>query len=262
MDLKHIAIIMDGNGRWARKRFKTRTEGHKQGLEVAKKIVKEASRLKIDFITLYVFSSENWKRTENEVGFLMKLIEKHLIAEFDFYKANNIKVKHIGDLDGLPLTVQNAIKKVTCETSFFTGTTVLLAINYGAQDEILRAVRSCTKSLVENCCKLFLSNIVFDLKNTNLNTKIDNSLCKTITEKALQDLSPDLLKRHLDTSDVPPVDLLIRTGGEKRISNFLLYQIAYAELYFSEKLWPDWTELDLNEAIAEYQKRDRRFGNA
>lgn len=231
MDLKHIAIIMDGNGRWAKLRDKARSFGHREGLNTAKKIVKAASDLEIDYISLYVFSSENWKRAESEVGFLMGLIEKHLLAEFEFYKANNIRILHIGDISALPLAVQKAIKKAVADTAHFTGTSVVLAINYGGQDEIFRAVKKTCESFV-------------------------------LSGKTLDKLKPEDFTQHLDTGKLPPVDLLIRTGGEKRISNFFLYSAAYAELYFSDKLWPDWTEEDLHLAIADFKKRDRRFGDA
>lgn len=238
---------MDGNGRWATAQSKPRTFGHKQGLETAKKIVKLASDLGINYITLYVFSSENWKRTEKEVGFLMSLIETHLVAEFEFYKANNIRVKHIGDLEKLPAGVQAAIKKATCETAHFSGTTVVLAINYGGQDEIFRACKkSFQKLLTENLDKIPKPNLE---KETFIN-------------KILSIFENKNFEQNLDTSEFPQVDLLIRTGGEKRISNFLLYQIAYAELYFSDKFWPDWTEEDFKKAILDFENRERRFGKA
>lgn len=223
MKPRHVAIIMDGNGRWATKRGLSRTEGHKEGLNTAKKIVKFASDLNIDFISLYVFSTENWKRTESEVGFLMTLIEKHLQAEFEFYKANNIRVLHIGNLSGLPERIQNSIKKVQEDTRDFEGTSVVLAINYGGKDEILRAIEKWSK--------------------TN------------------ESLNEESFSKHLDTACIPPVDLLIRTGGEKRLSNFLLWQASYAELFFTETLWPDWSTEDFKKAIEEFENRDRRFGN-
>lgn len=231
MDLKHVAIIMDGNGRWAKLRGKSRSFGHREGLDTAKKIVKAASDLGIDFISLYVFSSENWKRAETEVGFLMNLIEKHLVAEFEFYKANNIRVLHVGDISTLPVAVQNAIKKAVEDTAHFTGTSVVLAINYGGQDEIFRAVKKTCESFI-------------------------------LSGRTLDTLKSNDFIQHLDTGCFPPVDLLIRTGGEKRISNFFLYNAAYAEFYFSDKLWPDWTVDDFRLAIAEFEKRDRRFGDA
>jgi undecaprenyl diphosphate synthase len=220
----HIGIIMDGNGRWAEKRGLKRTQGHKQGLEAAKVVVKKAAELGVKYITLYTFSTENWKRATDEVGFLMSLIKLHLRAELAFYSTNGIRVQHMGDLSGLPPDIADEISYITKETAHFDKTTVVLAINYGGQDEIIRAIR-----------------------------KLDvNSLSKLTAEN---------FNSYLDLPDLPPMDLLIRTGGEKRISNFLLWQSAYAELYFSDQLWPDWNGDNLVEAIFDYHSRDRRFGN-
>ena len=223
MTVQHIAVIMDGNGRWAEQRGLARTKGHQEGLEAAKRIVKAASALHIPYITLYVFSTENWKRTEEEVGFLMGLIQKHLRAELAFYAANNIKVRHIGDAAALPRAIQTEIADITEKTNHYTGTTVQLAINYGGKDEIVRAIK-----------------------------KLSTAQLETLTE--------DAFDRMLDTADVPPVDLVIRTGGEKRLSNFLLWQTAYAEFYGTDVLWPDFTPAHLMEALDAYGKRRRRFG--
>ncbi|MBQ7612738.1 MAG: di-trans,poly-cis-decaprenylcistransferase [Spirochaetaceae bacterium] len=246
MKLKHVAIIMDGNGRWAKERGLVRTAGHKEGLEVAKRIVQKASELGIPYITLYVFSSENWKRTESETGFLMKLIEKHLTAEFHFYKEHNIRILHIGDFDGLPIQVQRSITKAKMETADFSKTSVILAINYGSQNEILRACRNLTYNLIS--------------KNSQHITDIANNP-HALKQVILASMDVERFETALDTSTIPPVDLLIRTGNEKRLSNFLLYQAAYAELYFSKKLWPDWTIDDFMEAIKDFENRNRRFGN-
>lgn len=222
---EHIAIIMDGNGRWAKKRGMPRTAGHKEGLSSAKKIVKAAALLGVKYITLYIFSTENWKRAQEEVGFLMNLIKNHLRAEFDFYKKNGIRIKQIGDLSGLPEDVQKEITNAENDTEHFEGTTCVLAINYGGRDEIVRAVK----------------------KIISQNKKSDE-----ITE--------DFLSLSLDTGSIPPVDLLIRTGGEKRLSNFLLWQNAYAEFVFTDVLWPDYNENEFYKNIEEFQKRNRRFG--
>ncbi|EPF47730.1 di-trans,poly-cis-decaprenylcistransferase [Treponema vincentii F0403] len=223
MTMQHIAVIMDGNGRWAEQRGLARTKGHQEGLEAAKRIVKAVSDLHIPYITLYVFSTENWKRTEEEVGFLMGLIQKHLRAELAFYAANNIKVKHIGDAAALPRAIQTEIADIMEKTEHYTGTTVQLAINYGGKDEIIRAVK-----------------------------KLSGQQLETLTEDAFEKL--------LDTAGVPPVDLVIRTGGEKRLSNFLLWQTAYAEFYSTDVLWPDFAPAHLMEALDAYGKRTRRFG--
>ena len=223
MTMQHIAVIMDGNGRWAEQRGLARTKGHQEGLEAAKRIVKAVSDLNIPYITLYVFSTENWKRTEEEVGFLMGLIQKHLRAELAFYAANNIKVKHIGNAAALPRAIQTEIADIMEKTEHYTGTTVQLAINYGGKDEIIRAVK-----------------------------KLSGQQLETLTEDAFEKL--------LDTAGVPPVDLVIRTGGEKRLSNFLLWQTAYAEFYSTDVLWPDFAPAHLMEALDAYGKRTRRFG--
>lgn len=222
---EHVAIIMDGNGRWAKQRGLARSQGHKEGLNSAKRIVAQAVSLGIKYITLYTFSTENWKRTQEEVGYLMTLIKGHLRAEFQFYKDNGIKIEHIGDLSGLPKDVQKEILNAKKDTEHFTGTTCVLAINYGSRDEIVRGI----KKLVEN------------------NVKTED-----ITEKLISD--------SLDIKDLPDVDLMIRTGGEERLSNFLLWQCAYAEFLFTDTLWPDYTENEFIEDIIKFQKRNRRFG--
>ena len=218
----HIAIIMDGNGRWAKQRNLPRTSGHKEGLEVAKKIVKAAKEVGVKYITLYTFSTENWKRTQDEVGYLMGLIKNHLRAEFKFYKENDIRVKHIGNLSGLPQDIQDEINSTIEECKDFNSLTVVLAINYGGKDEITRAIN---KAKSEN---------------------------KQINENNFTEF--------FDLPEMPDVDLIIRTGGEKRLSNFLLWHGAYAELDFVDTLWPDYNEESFYQSIKEFQKRNRRFG--
>lgn len=222
---QHIAIVMDGNGRWAKQRGLIRTAGHDAGSKTMKKIIKAASNLGIPYISLYAFSTENWKRTEQEVGFLMTLIKNKLKAEFDFYVENNLRFLHLGEIKGLPKDVQTSIIEVQKKTAEFTGTTVCIAINYGGQDEIVRAIKKLNQYEIDN-------------------------------------LTASIFQEKLDTHEMPQVDLFIRTSGEKRLSNFLLWQSAYAELFFSDKLWPDFTEQDLYSIIDEYKKRDRRYGNA
>ncbi|MBD5413643.1 MAG: di-trans,poly-cis-decaprenylcistransferase, partial [Treponema sp.] len=197
----HVGIIMDGNGRWAKKRNLPRSSGHKEGLTAAKNIVRKASELGIQYVTLYTFSTENWKRAQDEVGYLMGLIKVHLRGEFDFYKQNGIRIQHIGDLDGLPKDVQLEIVNATKETAHFTGTTVVLAINYGGRNEIVRGVKKMLQDAVD---------------------------ANDITEEKLQ--------HSFDIPNLPDVDLLIRTGGEMRISNFLLWHAAYAEFLFTDTL--------------------------
>lgn len=221
----HVGIIMDGNGRWAKRRGLPRTAGHKEGLTSAKRIVAAASSLGIKYITLYTFSTENWKRAQDEVGYLMGLIKMHLRAEFDFYKKNGIKIDHIGDLNGLPEEVRNEIINAKKDTENFTGTTCILAINYGSRDEILRGLKKIIGSGIPS---------------------------ENITEETIT--------KSLDISNLPDVDLLIRTGGEKRLSNFLLWQCAYSEFVFTDTLWPDYTEDEFFSDIGQFQKRNRRFG--
>lgn len=218
----HIAIIMDGNGRWAKQRNLPRTSGHKEGLEVAKKIVKAAKEVGVKYITLYTFSTENWKRTQEEVGYLMGLIKNHLRAEFKFYKENDIRVKHIGNLSGLPQDIQDEINSTIEECKDFNSLTVVLAINYGGKDEISRAIN---KAKSEN-----------------------------------KEINENNFTEFFDLPEMPDVDLIIRTGGEKRLSNFLLWHGAYAELDFVDTLWPDYNEECFYQSIKEFQKRNRRFG--
>lgn len=222
---EHVAIIMDGNGRWAKKRGLPRTAGHKEGLTSAKKIVAAAAKLGIKYVTLYTFSTENWKRAQEEVGYLMGLIKGHLRAEFEFYKKNGIRVEHIGNIDGLPEDVKSEIINAKKDTEHFTGTTCVLAINYGSRDEIVRGVK-----------KIIASGTGAD----------------SVTE--------DLISQSLDIPSLPPVDLMIRTGGEERLSNFLLWQCAYAEFIFTDTLWPDYNEEEFFDDVAKYQQRNRRFG--
>lgn len=219
---KHIGIIMDGNGRWAVNRGKPRTAGHKEGLEAAKRIIKAACKAGISFVTLYTFSTENWKRTEDEVGFLMGLIKNHLRKEYEFYKENGIKVLHCGDISKLPVDVQEEIRLAEKDTENFSAMTVILALNYGGRNEIIRAV-------------------------------------KKIPPEMLNALNEEEFSSYMDNT-VPFPDLIIRTGGEKRLSNFLLWQSAYSEFYFSDKLWPDWQEEDLIEALKDFGSRNRRYG--
>jgi undecaprenyl diphosphate synthase len=218
----HIAIFMDGNGRWATARGLPRTEGHREGLETAKRIVSASVDLGIRVLTLYTFSTENWKRTADEVGFLMGLIKRHLSAEFDFYREKGIRVVHSGDPSGLPSDVVAEIHRVTRDTAGFSAMTVNLAINYGGKDEIVRAARRLAER------------------------------GETITEASLSSA--------MDCPELPDADLIVRPGGEMRLSNFIIWEAAYSELYFTPKLWPDFTKDDLVAAIEDYRHRDRRYG--
>lgn len=221
----HVAITMDGNGRWAQQRKLPRTAGHDQGLHTGKRIVKLASDLGIKYLTLYVFSTENWKRTEKEVGFLMNLIHIHLCGELDFYKQNGIKINHIGNIESLPDSIKKDITEAIEDTKDFSGMTLNLAINYGGRDELLRGIKKI------------------------INNKINEN---EITEQ--------LISSFLDMPQSPDVDLLIRTGGEKRLSNFLLWHIPYAEQIYTDTLWPDYTDEEFLKNIEDFSHRNRRFG--
>ena len=225
----HLAIIMDGNGRWAKKRNKNRVFGHTKGINAVRKIVEESIRLEIKYLTLYAFSTENWNRPEEEISILMQLLLKSLKNEFKKFIKNKIKLNVIGNISLLPKSVKEELSYVLKKTSKNNQLILTLALSYSGREEIENAMKK----------------ICFKVKNNIIPIeKIDQS---TINE-------------HLYTENLPDVDLLIRTSGEKRISNFLLWQIAYAELYFSEVFWPDFNEKNLHEAILNYQKRERRFG--
>jgi len=226
---RHIAIIMDGNGRWAKKQGKRRIVGHNRGAKTVREIVEEAARKNIEFLTLFAFSTENWNRPKDEVNLLMKLLVSSLKKEFLRLIQNNIKMRSVGNLDSLPQLVKEELLFVIEKTKNNKGMVLTLALNYGGKEEIVEAVK-CISNKVKN-------SIISP-------EKVDES---TINE-------------HLYSQNLPPVDLLIRTSGEKRISNFLLWHIAYAELYFTKTLWPDFTKEDLQNAILNYGKRERRFG--
>ncbi len=221
----HVALIMDGNGRWAEQRKLPRTSGHKEGLNAAKDIMGAAADLGIRYVTLYAFSTENWKRTADEVGYLMSLISLHLRAELDFYRQKGIRVRHIGDLAGLPENIQKEIIRAQEDTASFLGTTLVLAINYGGRNEIVRSIRKIALQSAEN---------------------------DTVTEETVCSF--------FDVPELPDTDLLIRTGGERRLSNFLLWHSAYAEFIFTDTLWPDYTREEFFKNIEEFQQRKRRFG--
>jgi undecaprenyl diphosphate synthase len=226
---KHVAIIMDGNGRWANLQGKNRVSGHQQGAKSVREVVEEAVKMEIEFLTLYAFSTDNWSRPMEEVSLLMKLLVNSLKKEFKRLIKNNIRLQSIGNMDGLPNPVKEELSYVIEKTKNNTGMVLTLALNYGAKEELTAAVKA----------------IAFKVKNSIISPeKVDQS---TIIE-------------HLYTRNLPAVDLLIRTSGEERISNFLLWHIAYAELYFTKTLWPDFKKEDLQKALVDYTKRERRFG--
>lgn len=225
----HLAIIMDGNGRWAKEQGKMRIYGHENGVHAVRQTVENCARIGIQYLTLYAFSTENWKRPRLEVETLMKLLVSSLRKELKTLNENNIRLNAIGNLDTLPRSAAKQLKEVMDTTSSNSGMTLTLALSYGAREEI--------KSAVQQISAKVKNNIISP-------EKIDEAVINT----------------HLYTRNLPDVDLLIRTSGEHRISNFLLWQIAYAELYFIDVFWPDFSEHHLVEAIINYQNRERRFG--
>ena len=226
---QHIAIIMDGNGRWAKHRGKKRVFGHQQGVKAVQKIVEEAARLKVPYLTLFAFSTENWNRPKEEIGTLMKLLVRSLREELEKMLKNNIRLTTIGATDRLPTQVQKELELVVKKTKNNSNMVLTLALSYGGREEIQRATREIAV-LVKN-------NIISP-------EKIDESI----------------INRHLYAQNLPDVDLLIRTSGEQRISNFMLWHLAYAELYFTSTCWPDFDEKELHAALLNYQNRERRFG--
>ncbi len=241
---RHVGIIMDGNGRWAKQQGLVRTKGHEEGLKRAKDIAKAAADIGLAYVTLYVFSTENWKRTEQEVGFLMNLIHIHLLDELQFYRDNQIRVKQIGNIEGLPITIQRDIREAEDDTKDFTGLTIVLAINYGGRDEIVRAVNKLISHATGSST---------NAEHIQLHAS-DSVVTDTVS------FDENAIASAFDIPDLPDVDLLIRTGGEKRLSNFLMWKSAYAELIFSDTLWPDYGKKEFYQDIAEYQRRTRRFG--
>ncbi len=226
---QHIAIIMDGNGRWAKARGKIRTQGHKVGAETLKTIVRAADTLGIKAITAYAFSTENWKRPVTEVHFIMELLSRYLTSEIEEFKENNVQVRFMGSRQGLPEVVNNKMDHAIEETKNDTGIILNLAINYGGQAEILHAVRSIAQQVADGSLKI-------------------------------EDIDASVFENNLYSQGLPSPDLLIRTGGDLRVSNFLLWQIAYSEIWTTQVFWPDFTPDMLVEAIKVYQKRERRFG--
>lgn len=225
---RHIAFIMDGNGRWAKKRMMPRTYGHKEGATALKNVIRALMELQVEYATFYAFSTENWNRPQDEVSELMRLFEEQL-DNIRQYEKENVRIKFIGDRSKLPNEIQRKMSECEQASSERTGLTVIIAINYGGYDEIIRAVKQVSSLVKEGFIKT-------------------------------DDITNELFESFLDTRDIPAVDLMIRTGSEQRISNFLIWQIAYAELYFCDTLWPDFGKDELLEAVREYTKRDRRFG--
>ena len=225
----HIAIIMDGNGRWAKSRFLPRTAGHKAGVETIRRVVKEADRLGVKYLTLYAFSTENWKRPKLEVDALMNLLVTYLKNEIDELHKNNVKLTAVGDFEKLPEACVRELHSAMEKTKENTGVHLNLALNYGGRNDIREAVVEIAKEYKDG--------------------KI-----------SLDDITEETIKKHLSTGEIPDPDLVIRTSGEQRLSNFLLWDVAYSEFYYTDIHWPDFDGEALEKAIYSYQKRDRRFG--
>lgn len=226
-ELNHIAIIMDGNGRWAKNKGLPRTAGHKEGVKRVRDIAIHANDIGIKCLTLYAFSTENWKRSKKEVNYIMSLPKVFFKSYLKELMENNIKIKMIGEMDNIPDNAKSVFIKAIEETKNNTGMILNFAVNYGGRDEIIRA------------CKSYANDL---LKDNNL------------------ELDEESFKDYLYTKDLPEVDMMIRTSNEIRISNFLLYQLAYSEMFFVDVLWPDFSNEDLDKCIKEYQKRKRKFG--
>ncbi|MEG1459052.1 MAG: isoprenyl transferase [Acetivibrio sp.] len=226
---KHIALIMDGNGRWAKKRFLPRNAGHAQGSKNVENICKAADALGVEYLTVYALSTENWSRPESEINALLKLLRNYLKDCIETSKKNNMRVRVIGDVSVLEEDMQQQISEVERVSKENTGLNFQVAINYGGRDEIIRASRKIAEDCMEN-----------KLKPEEINEKIFES--------------------YLDTKGIPEPELLIRTSGEQRLSNYLLWQLAYTEFYFTDVLWPDFNEKELRKAITFYNSRERRFG--
>ena len=218
----HLAIIMDGNGRWAKERGLNRTAGHEEGAKTVRKITQYCSDLGIKYLTIYAFSTENWERPKLEVEFLMKLLERYLKKELEVYLKNNVKFKAIGDLNRFSNSLQKTIFETEKKTAHCTGLTQVIALNYGSKNEIIRAIKKLNDQKLE------------------------------VTEENLESC--------LDTAGMGDVDVLIRTSGEVRLSNYLLWQNAYAEMFFTQTYWPDFNESELDDILSDFAKRERRFG--
>ncbi|MEP7350170.1 MAG: polyprenyl diphosphate synthase [Sphingorhabdus sp.] len=218
---RHVAIIMDGNGRWAKKRHLPRALGHKKGVETVRKIVRAAGEFGLEALSLYAFSSENWKRPEDEISDLMGLLRSFIKSDIDEFAANNVRLKIIGNYKVLAPDIVELIDNAVARTAANTRTTLAVALNYGSHDELVRAAQAAAAQ-------------------------------GAITAEAIE--------ANLDTADMPPLDLLIRTSGEQRLSNFMLWQAAYAEFWFTDTLWPDFSKEELGQALKEFATRERRYG--
>jgi undecaprenyl diphosphate synthase len=226
---RHVAIIMDGNGRWAKKQAKPRVFGHQEGADRLQEVMEAAQKIGVSYLTLYAFSKENWQRPQEEIRFLMELLSKYLDHKLQDLKKNNVVFNTIGDLKDMPVVVQSKLAKAQEETANNTGLVVTFALSYSSRFEITNACKQIAQKVQEGVFKV-------------------------------GDIDENLLSQYLYTKDIPDPDLLIRTSGEFRISNFLLWQISYSEIYFTEKYWPEFSAAEFQKAIVNYQKRERRYG--
>ena len=223
---QHVAIIMDGNGRWAKQRGLPRLAGHKKGVNTAQKVVEIFNEYKVPYLTLYAFSTENWNRPKREIDGIFKILEERLEEGIKFAQENGIRIRHLGKPDGLPLRLQERVKQALDLTKDNRRMSVILAFNYGGRDEIVEAARSLVLSCISP-----------------------------------QDVNEKLFSQYLYTTDIPDPDLVVRTGGEMRLSNFLIWQSAYAEIYFTPVLWPDFGRTEIDKSLIAYSQRQRRFGS-
>ena len=226
---KHVAIIMDGNGRWAKRQGKPRVYGHKKGVDSVKKAVEYAGEVGIEYLTLYAFSTENWNRPQEEVNALMQLLVSPLNAQIESLNENNVKLHTIGDIGSLPEDCIRELNEAKQTTANNTGLNLVLALSYSAKWEIIEAVKQIAKEVKDD-------------------------------QLTIDEINDTVISNHLSTKGIPDPELLIRTSGEMRISNFLLWQLAYSELYFTPKLWPEFDKADFEQALIDYQNRERRFG--
>lgn len=271
---RHVAVIMDGNGRWAKKRALNRLKGHKAGIEAVRETIRCANDLGVDYLTIYSFSTENWKRPQDEVNGLMELFAKTMLAEVDGLHEEHVRVRTIGDLSALPQETRDAFDAAWDKTKDNDGMTLVVAVNYGSRQEILRATQRCMQEALDAAVNAAIDAAI-DAAGAGLDAEaIHISALAAAREAAQGGVAPEVqlpteeppllteadFERGLYTAGIPDPDLLIRTSGEMRVSNFLLWQIAYTEFYCSDVLWPDFDRYEFLRALLDFQQRDRRFG--
>lgn len=258
---RHVAVIMDGNGRWAKKRALNRLKGHKAGIEAVRETIRCANDLGVDYLTIYSFSTENWKRPQDEVNGLMELFAKTMLAEVDGLHEEHVRVRTIGDLSALPQETRDAFDAAWDKTKDNDGMTLVVAVNYGSRQEILRATQRCMQEAV-NAAVDAAAQAATDATRATAAGDATYEAAQAAARVAIEVPLPTEadFERGLYTAGIPDPDLLIRTSGEMRVSNFLLWQIAYTEFYCSDVLWPDFDRYEFLRALLDFQQRDRRFG--